>query len=268
MDNAKKAVYDFWEEASCGENPYLNGLAKENYLKQIEIRYKLEPYILDFVDFKSLKGKKVLEIGVGLGADHQKFAEAGAILNGIDLTERAIEHTSRRFQLLGLKSNLQKADAEKLPFNDNYFDLVYSWGVLHHTPDTSKAINEIYRVLKIDGELNVMIYHKYSFVGFMLWIRYALFKWKPMTSLDEIYSHYFESPGTKAYSVKEARALFNKFRDIKIKVTLSYADLLESAVGRRHRGAFLSLAKWIWPRWIIRNFFPHYGLNLLITGKK
>lgn len=268
MDKAKQAVYDFWENESCGENPYLNGREKENYLKQIEIRYQLEPYILDFINFESLKGKRILEIGVGLGADHQKFAEAGAILNGIDLTDRAIEHTYRRFQLLGLESNLQKADAEKLPFGDNSFDLIYSWGVLHHTPDINRAINEIYRVLKPNGEVKIMIYHKYSFVGYMLWIRYALLKGKPMTSLKDIYNQYFESPGTKAFSVREAEELFHKFKDVRIKITLSYADLLESAVGRRHRGPFLFLAKLIWPRRIIRTFFPHYGLNMLLTGAK
>jgi ubiquinone/menaquinone biosynthesis C-methylase UbiE len=268
VDKAKQAVYEFWEKESCGENPYLNGMEKENYLRQLEIRYQLEPYILDFVDFKGLTGKKILEIGVGLGADHQKFAEAGAILHGIDLTDRAIEHASRRFHLLGLESNLQKADAEKLPFEDNSFDLVYSWGVLHHTPDIAKAINEIYRVLKPNGEVKVMIYHKYSFVGYMLWIRYALFKGKPMTSLNDIYNQYFESPGTKAFAIKEARELFSKFKDVSIIINLSYADLLESAVGRRHRGPFLLLAKLIWPRRIIRTFFPHYGLNLLITGAK
>ncbi len=78
------------------------------------------------------KGLKVLEVGVGLGADHQQFADAGAELYGIDLTEKAVEHTRKRLAYLGLESNLSVGDAEDLDFPDESFDLVYSWGVLHH----------------------------------------------------------------------------------------------------------------------------------------
>ncbi len=101
----KTEVRDFWNAASCGEELYLDGsAAKGGYGRQLAIRYALEPFILDFARFRDWSGKDVLEIGVGLGADHQSFAEAGARLNGIDLTERAIEHTKSRFRLLGLRS--------------------------------------------------------------------------------------------------------------------------------------------------------------------
>lgn len=112
------------------------------------IRYELEPFILDFAEFEKYRGKKVLEIGVGLGADHQKFAEAGAELYGIDLTERAVEFVRKRFEIMGLHFHLKTGDAEHLDFPDETFDLVYSWGVIHHTPDTSKAAKEILRVLR------------------------------------------------------------------------------------------------------------------------
>ena len=94
---------------------------------------------------------KVLEIGVGLGADHHQFAAAGAELFGIDLTERAIAHTQHRLTVFGLKSDLAVGDAENLNFPDESFDKVYSWGVLHHSPDTPKAIAEVWRVLKRGG---------------------------------------------------------------------------------------------------------------------
>lgn len=139
MEKDKQAVHDFWNKASCGEALYLKGLTKEAFRTQAKERYSLEPYILDFAEFDSYHGKKVLEIGVGLGADHQKFAEFGANLYGIDLTNRAIEYTRHRFQLFDLSSELQVADAENLPIDDQTFDMVYSWGVLHHSPNTSKA---------------------------------------------------------------------------------------------------------------------------------
>ncbi len=151
MNNEKKAVHDFWDKASCGEALYLQGYSKDDYMEQADIRYDLEPFILEFAGFDKYRGKKVLEIGVGLGADHQKFAEAGAELTGVDLTKRAIEHTRQRFQTLGLISDLQVADAEKLPFEDETFNLVYSWGVLHHSPNTAKAIDEVFRVLRPGG---------------------------------------------------------------------------------------------------------------------
>jgi ubiquinone/menaquinone biosynthesis C-methylase UbiE len=102
---------------------------------------------------------------VGLGADHQRFAEVGADLYGIDLTERAVEHTRRRLAMFGLASHLFVGDAEALSFPDGYFDVVYSWGVLHHTPDTPKAVSEMYRVLKPGGTARIMLYHKWSLVG-------------------------------------------------------------------------------------------------------
>lgn len=86
----KQQVHDFWNEAACGEVLYLQNADRAGYIAQSVERYRLEPLILSFADFPNSKGKSVLEIGVGLGADHQCFAEAGANLYGIDLTERAI----------------------------------------------------------------------------------------------------------------------------------------------------------------------------------
>jgi SAM-dependent methyltransferase len=148
---SKEDVRDFWNEAACGEKLYLEGLNLEGFRKQAETRYELDPFIIPFADFDAAWGKRVLEIGVSLGADHQRFAEAGAILTGVDLTPRAIEMTRQRFNMLGLKSELHVGDAENLDLPDNSFDIVYSWGVIHHSPDTQKAINEIFRVLKRGG---------------------------------------------------------------------------------------------------------------------
>lgn len=147
----KRRVHDFWNDASCGENLYLTATDRAGYEAQAEARYRLEPFIPGFADFATARGQKVLEIGVGLGADHQRFAEAGAELYGIDLTERAVEHTRRRLQTFGLKPNLAVGDAEDLDFPNESFDRVYSWGVLHHSPDTPKAIAEVHRVLKRGG---------------------------------------------------------------------------------------------------------------------
>jgi ubiquinone/menaquinone biosynthesis C-methylase UbiE len=264
----KIAVRDFWNEASCGERLYLGGLTRQDYQQQAVHRYELEPYILRFADFPAWKGRDVLEIGVGLGADHQQFAEAGATLHGIDLTPRAVEHTRRRLQAFDLESSLAIGDAEHLAFPDGSFDLVYSRGVIHHSPNTATAAREIFRVLKPGGIAKVMIYHTWSMVGFMLWIRYALLRGKPRRSLKVIYSEHLESPGTKAYSRQQARELFQDFQSISIDVVLSHGDLLSSGAGQRHQGAALSLARCIWPRGLIKALLPGFGLFMLITARK
>lgn len=268
MNKGLKAVCDFWEEASCGETLFLKGLGKNDYLKKLELRYQIEPYIIDFAAFDQYKNKKVLEIGVGLGDDHQKFAESDAILYGIDLTKRAVSHAQRRFEFFGLTSHLEVANAEALPFDDESFDLVYSWGVLHHSPDTGKSIEEVYRVLKQGGEAKVMIYHKYSIVGYMLWLRYAFIRLKPFTPMNEIYSKHLESPGTKAYSIPEARTLFNKFQTVDIRTVLGTGDTLSYSAGQKHRGVLLSLARLFLPRWFIKKYFSGHGLIMMIKAKK
>ncbi len=268
VETDKQRVHDFWNEASCGESLYLQGSDRDSYESQARKRYELEPYIPEFAGFDRARGKRVLEIGVGLGADHQRFAQTGADLTGIDLTERAVEHTARRLAAFGLSSRLVVGDAERLDFPDEYFDRVYSWGVLHHSPDTPKAVLEVWRVLKRGGRANVMIYHKWSLVGFMLWIRYALLGLQPWLSLRDIYSRYLESPGTKAYSTVEARQLFSAFREVGIRIVLTHGDLLESMAGQRHQGALLSLARKIWPRSLIKRLLPGLGLFMLIEALK
>jgi SAM-dependent methyltransferase len=268
MDPSKELVRDFWEKASCGEALYLEDSSRDGYLKQSWIRYQLEPYILSFAEFEKYCEKRVLEIGIGLGADHQKFAEAGAELYGIDLTQRAVDYVRKRFATMGLKSCLSIGDVENLAFADEMFDFVYSWGVIHHTPNTAKAAREILRVLKRGGEFKIMVYQKYSLVGYMLWIRYALMRLRPFTSLAQIYGRYLESPGTKAFTPGGARELFKGAAHLAVKVELSHGDLLNSLAGQRHKGISLTLARIIWPRFLLRSLFKKHGLFMLIHGKK
>jgi SAM-dependent methyltransferase len=264
----KDAVLEHWEQASCGEELYLRSPTPEGYREQARRRYELEPYIEEFAEFAAARGLRVLEIGVGLGADHERFAAAGAQLSGIDLSRRAVEHARRRLTLFGLDSMLLVGDAECLPFADSAFDLVYSWGVIHHSPDTAAAAAEIHRVLRPGGCAKIMIYHRWSLVGYMLWLRYALARLRPWLSLDRLYSSYLESPGTKAYSRAQARELFAAFRRVAIETRLTHADLLESQAGQRHEGALIRIARALWPRALLRRFAAGQGLFMLITAVK
>ncbi|HEX8199278.1 MAG TPA: class I SAM-dependent methyltransferase, partial [Isosphaeraceae bacterium] len=244
-------------------------LPAEQLERQARTRYELEPYLRDFADFPSGAGRDVLEIGVGMGADHLEWARARPrSLSGIDLTDRAIGFTGRRLAAHGFASDLRVGDAEDLPFADASFDLVYSWGVIHHSPDTPRAVGEIRRVLRPGGRARVMIYHSASLVGAMLWLRYGLLAGRPGRGLEDIYAHHLESPGTKAYPVAEARRLFAGFARAEVRPQLTFGDLLQGGVGQRHRGPLLAVAKALYPRWLVRRAFSHYGLYLLIRATK
>ncbi|HEX5068031.1 MAG TPA: class I SAM-dependent methyltransferase [Myxococcota bacterium] len=265
----KSDVRSFWNRASCGE-VYAQGGDFAMRMREAErTRYALEPYIPLFADFGSGKERDVLEIGVGMGCDHLQWARSHpGRLCGIDLTPRAIAWTREHLALHGLISELEVGDAEALPYLEGSFDLVYSFGVLHHSPDTPRAIEEVRRVLRPGGRARIMIYHRVSLTVLMLWARYALLAGRPLRSLDEICAEHLESPGTKAYSVREARALFASFSRVRVGVQLNHGDLLAGAVGQRHRGALLALARRLWPRRALRLLAPQLGLYLMIEATK
>jgi len=265
----KEQVKNFWGRSSCGEIYGVGVSKQEIYDVQSRARYRLEPYLPEFARFYEGHGKDVLEVGVGMGADHVEWARSRPrSLTGIDLTARAIDHVKQRFDTCGLISNVFLGDAENLPFPSESFDIVYSWGVIHHTPDTQTAVREIHRVLRTDGIARIMVYHTYSLVGYMLWLRYGLLAGRARRGLKDIYHDHLESPGTKAYSVKEARELFAAFSTIDTAVQLSPGDLLEGAVGQRHRSVALTIARRLWPRFLLRRLFRNHGLYLFIEATK
>jgi SAM-dependent methyltransferase len=263
----KQIVKDFWDEASCGQVYAEGGSPEQQFSAHSEARYSLEPYICPFARFDG-QNKDVLEIGVGMGADHLEWAKSlPHRLVGIDLTPRAVDWTTRRLALYGHRSELSVGDAEDLAFPDESFDIVYSWGVLHHSPDTAKAFQEAWRVLRPGGELRSMIYHRPSIVGLLLWARYALATGKPRTSFTNIYANHLESPGTRGFTVAEGRALVDNFKSSTVQSIVSFGDTLDGEVGQQHSGVALSIAKRIWPRWIIRRL-PALGLYLLVEATK
>jgi len=160
----KQQVRDFWNANPCGTKFSEKEIGTKEFFDSIkQHRYSTEWHIPQVVQFERWRGRNVLEIGCGLGTDAVEFARAGANYTGIDLTPRSIELVARRFEMLGLSGRLRVADAESLPFEAEEFDLVYSHGVLHHTPDPQKAFDEIHRVLKPGGTAMIMLYHKNSY---------------------------------------------------------------------------------------------------------
>ena len=162
-------IQSFWNSHPCGDT-LVGGLQQEfsgDYLEFFDRydahRYSLEGHILACLDAIHFRDKKVLEIGLGQGADSEQLVRRGARWSGVDLTPESIERVRTRFLLKNLPlDELKRGSALDLPFADHSFDIVFSHGVLHHIPDIRKAQSEIARVLKPGGELIMMMYAKWS----------------------------------------------------------------------------------------------------------
>lgn len=230
QEKLKKEVYDYWNKASCGTEFIKEEKFTKEYFEEIErFRYSIEPEIFSFAQFTRFHGKKVLEVGVGAGTDFLQWARAGAHAYGIDLTHEAIFNIKQRLELYDLKAHdLQVADAENLPYQDNSFDLVYSWGVIHHSPNTIKCLEEIVRVTKPGGAIKIMIYNRHSLFAFYRYILCALLKGKPWRSIGHVLFYDQESLGTKAYTRKEMKTILKKYpvRAISIQAVVTHHDLL------------------------------------------
>jgi len=163
-EQLKERVRAFWQAHPCGTKFSDAEIGTREFFERIEKhRYEKESHIPAAAQFANTRGLRVLEIGCGIGTDGAQFAKAGAEYTGVDLTDAAIELAHKRFELFGLKGQFRVADAESLDFPDESFDVVYSHGVLHHTPYIDAAVQEIHRVLRPGGRAIVMLYHRGSY---------------------------------------------------------------------------------------------------------
>ncbi len=258
----KEDVREFWNADPCGTR-YLDG--KEDFDAHARARYAGEPYIFDFAQFQNSRGLKVLEIGVGMGADFLEWLKAGAQATGVDLSAASIERARQRCQQAGYQPDLRLADAEHLPFADNSFDVVYSYGVMHHSPNTPQCIREARRVLKPGGQARIMVYHHPSITGAMLWLRYGFLRGKSLR--QSVFDH-LESPGTKTYTRAEALTLLDGFKNTEMQLAFSPGDLLLHQPSQRFQSAFYSLVWKLFPRFLVRALGRRWGLFLLITATK
>jgi len=233
-ESLKEQVREHWEGEPCGVIHTDAVEGSSEFYDEIERRRdELEPFLPEIADFEGTRGLRLLEIGVGIGTDFIRFARAGALVTGVDLTDHAVALVRRRLELEGLEGDVRQADAEQLPFADGSFDRVYSWGVLHHTPNTERSVAEAVRVLAPDGRLVVMLYNRHSWVALGLWVRRALLRGRPWQSLRHVLAHHLESPGTKGYTPAEAKVMFSGLEDLHIEVIgTSYDRFLAGPLGR------------------------------------
>jgi ubiquinone/menaquinone biosynthesis C-methylase UbiE len=287
--NLKERVRSFWQANPCGVKFADAEPGTRRFYELVEAhRYSSEWHIPMAADFASAGGLKVLEIGCGLGTDGAQFAEAGADYTGVDLTDAAVELARKRFELFALPGKFQTADAENLDFADDSFDLVYSHGVLHHTPDTKKAVREVYRVLRPGGRAMVMLYHRDSYnyrlnISVLRRAGAHLLKREPgiklvhritAEPLDSLREHarllkteresYLRpaeflsqntdgagNPLARVYSRSEARELFTDFSEITLQtyfLNKRWLPLIGSVLPRSWESRLAS--RWGWHLWI------------------
>ena len=159
------AIKDYWNRQPCNVNHSQAPKGSEAYFNEVTAkRYRAEPHILDFAGFHHWRGKRVLEIGCGIGSDAEQFAKHGAEYVGIDLSESSLEICRQRFEVYNLHGTFVSGSVTDQDFLRGLgkFDLVYSYGVLHHFPGIADHINNISKVLEPDGELRFMVYAKNS----------------------------------------------------------------------------------------------------------
>jgi len=206
-------VRRYWDARPCNIRHSPKQVGTREYFEEVEARkYLVEPHIPWFAQFERWNGKKVLEIGCGIGTDTMRFARAGAHVTAVDLSEESLGLARTRATVFGLQDRITfyQANAERLSeiVPVDTYDLVYSFGVIHHTPHPENAISQIRRYMGPASVLKMMVYHRYSYK--VLWILLTQGKgafWK----LDELIARHSEAqtgcPVTYSYSRKTVRKL-------------------------------------------------------------
>jgi SAM-dependent methyltransferase len=203
------------------------------------------------IPLKALAGRRVLEIGCGMGLHTQWLTEAGARLTSIDLTGFAVAATRRRLEIKGLSADVREMDAEHLEFADDTFDFVWSWGVIHHSASTSSIVREISRVLVPSGECRIMVYNRDGLPAMAMLLR-SFLKLEPLrATFDEILWRHTDGFHARYYTRDQFEDLFRPFfSEVKCSVTGQASDVVplprplrravEGLVPRRTREAILA----------------------------
>jgi SAM-dependent methyltransferase len=287
-EQLKERVRTFWQAHPCGTKFSDAEIGTREFFERIEAhRYEKEWHIPAAANFANTRGLRVLEIGCGLGTDGAQFTKAGADYTGVDLTNAAIELARERFELFGLTGKFQVADAENLDFPDESFDVVYSHGVLHHTPDIDAAVQELHRVLKPGGRAIVMLYHRGSYnyrIGIRVLRRAGAGLLKTDTgiklinvltgeptealqeraalmratngeiSADHLLNESTDGAGNplaRVYSRREARRLFKDFSEVELRayfLNKRFIPIVGNLLPRSIESALAS--RWGWHLWI------------------
>lgn len=270
MEADKIEIQKQWNNDPCGAVTVksIESGTLEFYRAIRNFRYNnYGPWFDSVMLFDNYKNLSVLEVGVGLGSDHYRFARNANKMTALDLSKNHLEHTIKHLELEGFSTQANLGDAENMPFNENTFDVVYSFGVLHHTPNTEKSISEVLRVLKPGGTAIIGLYHRDSFFFWFMtvfwngFLKAGLIRkgWRRLLSEIE-YRENKESaiPLVKVYSRSDVMKLFKNFSNVKLQVCHVEAD---------HFGKFSKIVEKL-NRTKIERFFGFYGWYIIATAEK
>ena len=213
-------VRDFWQSNPLCASGIPHPLGSKEFFEVYDTqREEIEsiPYSCALHEYRNFKGKKVLDVGCGNGYVLAKYAQEGAEVFGIDITQAGVDLCKKRFEFIGLKGEFRVADAQMIPFPDDTFDCACSMGVLHHVPDSQRALGEIYRVLKPGGRLIVMFYHrnsaKYKF-------KYRVWSWVTGKSMQQLVNEYdgVGNPKGAVFSKAQLADMLSRFTDVQMHV--------------------------------------------------
>jgi ubiquinone/menaquinone biosynthesis C-methylase UbiE len=241
----KRQVQAYWNEHPCGTQfTDMDWGSLEFYRAVEDDRYRRQPFMTEAVGFARYPGRELLEIGCGLGTDLFQFARHGSRTTGLDLTPQSVALARRRFELEDTPGRFLVGDAERLPFPDHRFDVVYSFGVLHHTPRTDRAFREVRRILRPGGEAVIMLYHARSshyYLGYPLALASRMRRGQGWIGREEYFRVYDgeENPLGKAYTRRQVRRFFEGFEILDQK---SY-DTWRPHLGRVTNQILLSMGK-------------------------
>jgi 2-polyprenyl-3-methyl-5-hydroxy-6-metoxy-1,4-benzoquinol methylase len=201
-------IRTYWNNRPCNIRHSTSPIGTKEYFDEVEARrYANEPHNYTFPEFDRWKGKRVLEIGCGIGTDAVNFARAGAIYTGVDLSGESIKLAQQRFEVFGLEGTFIECNAEELYKvfgNGEKFDLIYSFGVVHHAPHPERVVACLPNLLADDGEIKVMLYAKNSWKNILIDANW---------DQPEAQSN---CPQAVTYTKEEARQLFNAFADVQV----------------------------------------------------
>ena len=226
--STKQDVARYWDQTPCGSFASSEPIGERRFYEEVAgYRYATQPFMRPLIGFHRHEGKRVLEVGCGLGTDLLQFALGGSSVVGVDLSVNSVALAAKHFSVFGAQGNLLASDAEHLPFADESFEVVYSFGVLHHTPDTPNAIDECWRVLKPGGSFILMLYNRNSWhVVVEPYLRLAkrrlLGQSDPAfnTERSEVVRQYdgVDNPLGKAYTSDDVRRMLQRFVDVRLRV--------------------------------------------------
>lgn len=220
MKSDIQTVKNFWDSRPCNIKHSKKEIGTLEYFDEVEKRrYFVEPHIIEFAEFEKCDSKNILEIGCGIGTDSVMFSKNNANLTAVDLSEKSIEICKKRFEVLKLKGNFFCGDAENLSkiIPNNKYDLIYSFGVIHHTPNPEKIIEEIKKISNEDTIIKIMMYSKVSWKTIEFFLKFG---WKFNFNLKKTIQFFAEAqlgcPVANVYTKRELENLLSDFKILKI----------------------------------------------------